>query len=1849
MATNVSDNVKSANEDPVNADKDLQDTEINDHDNQLTEGNKSEAASTVSKKISTLKNNKKAAKSRLTRTKKTLHDMLQNRPEDAPLPSKSSLRILSTKLSSEMNIISKIICSLREIYATSEEDEDNVTVVESLDKELDDIGALVDSLTSSIKEHIEQRLAQGENESVSHSHKSNKSGGKSVQSKMSSLGKSEASQLPAIVEQKQLEAKEAEERLLQMEQEQKEKEKELQNVAGELQLTKQRTEEARKVAKLNKSRAEQAERLLVENDADTVKDFLADHDLENKLPSKEASGRPIGARTLAPIKLKGVDIPKFSGEDKADYEPWKAAFMSMVDIQNISVGEKMLRLQGSLSGKALTMIKDLGYSEAAYERAKFKLEKKYGGEKRLQIKHLTTLRNWPKVRSRHLKDVEEFQALLERILITVKDCGSLQDQSLNLSAKEKLSEEDIQAYKFWLLDHSREDCFESQVEWVELKAEVMEEAREETDRGQKPDKHGDSHHERKRFRGFNTRNPTKGCVVNTCKEDHPPWVCEAFKKLSVKNRKELITKAGRCYRCLAAGHLSKSCQRARRCGVEGCQSSNHSPYLHESSPSDQVDRSNQTTPPRAPPFVPRQNSLNSPTDDFSAQQRTHKTSNVDSVSLMVLPALISNGRKSLKVNVMLDPCSTSSYITEAAANELELNGQPLNLTIAGTGGTEVQKQSRRVELSVVNLNGRFTAPLQAYVLDDVANDTPAIHWSKLKERWPHLRDVPFENVSRRRRIDAMIGSDHPIFHMVLNEIPGAEPNDPIGRLTNLGWVCFGPTLVENFRRDSHSYFSRTYRSRVADQRQPPDDAIRKFWELDAIGIKEETRPAMTAEENAAVKKVSETLKFLNGRYEIGIPWKDEEPNFVNNYEAAFARLESQEKSLRKKGPEVMQAYNHIFEEYERKGYIQEVRKSDVKEQWFLPHFPVLRPEKETTKVRTVFDAAMEHEGKSLNSAIRPGPKLQREIVDVLIRFRKAPVALTADIAEMFLQVSLREQDRPYHRFLWRNYDSTRQPKVYEFRRLLFGNTASPFCAQYVLHTHAQTHAAEFPAAAEAVDDSMYVDDLLDSCETVQDAITLQSELSDLLASGGFRLRKWASNNLEVLCHIPEEDRLPSLEINEQETPSTKTLGVSWNAKADIFTFLVKRRDPNEVPTKRNVISTIAALYDPLQFLSPFVMRAKVLLQEIWTAGITWDDVLPDELRRKWEQWLSELSQLSNVAVPRCLRRANPNQTQLHLFSDASNAAYAAVAYLVCQYRDYTISSCLIASKCRVAPVKAITIPRLELMGAILSARLSQTILHVLTVDRVLFWTDSENVWHWVRNQSREFKPFVANRIGEIQRLSDPDQWHHVPGALNPADLATRGLSAEQLALSEFWMEGPKFLKDGEPAWPTPKDQKLPVPESFERRATTQSHLTQDHDFPSIDLCRFSSLEHLLRVTGWIRRFITNCKTLELTDRNYSKTLSMAEISEAERLWIRKVQAEAFPKGVREGSLARLSPMKGSDGVLRIDGRLQYADELPYSTRCPVLLPKDHHFTQLIVLHAHRTLGHGSGTEHTLTQLRTKFWIPQGRRVVRNVVERCPECRRRFSTKPAGQMMAPLPRSRLSSMRAFEKVGVDYAGPFKTKQGRGTIRAKRYLCLFTCLTTRAVHLEMSYSLDTDSFINAFYRMTSRRGTPRYVISDNGTNFVGAERELRELVESLNKEKIIQQTTKFHPVEWEFNPPIAPHFGGVFEALVKSAKKAIRAILGDADVWDEELHTAICGAERLMNSRPITYVSSDHNDLSPLTPNHFLAGQLGGQFAPEALDETVYNPKKRWHRVQQLLKMFWKRWRREFLPRINLRNK
>ena len=341
-----------------------------------------------------------------------------------------------------------------------------------------------------------------------------------------------------------------------------------------------------------------------------------------------------------------------------------------------------------------------------------------------------------------------------------------------------------------------------------------------------------------------------------------------------------------------------------------------------------------------------------------------------------------------------------------------------------------------------------------------------------------------------------------------------------------------------------------------------------------------------------------------------------------------------------------------------------------------------------------------------------------------------------------------------------------------------------------------------------------------------------------------------------------------------------------------------------------------------------------------------------------------------------------------------------------------------------------------------------------------------------------------------------------------------------------------------------------------------------------------------------------------------------------------------PKG--SSKLLTLKPLMDDDGLLRCGGRLQSADLIPWEAKHPIILPR-HWITTLIVKSYHEQCHHG-GTNLVLSKLSSKYWILAGREVIRDWEKKCAYCQRQKAL-PAKQVMEPLPGYRVGmSLRAFSRCSVDFAGPFLTKQGRGKVRLKRYLCLFTCLETRAVHLEMAYDLSTDSFLNAFYRMSSRRGLPEMMLSDNGTNFVGGRNELSELLKLVDIDKV-QDSTANRGVKWLFNPPYAPHFSGVHEIMVKAAKRAINHILKNVDINDEELVSVIVGAEDLLNSRPLTYQSANAADILPLTPNHFLYGQAGGTFAPETVDTTTFSPRQRWRRVQELVRHIWQRWMTE----------
>ena len=655
-------------------------------------------------------------------------------------------------------------------------------------------------------------------------------------------------------------------------------------------------------------------------------------------------------------------------------------------------------------------------------------------------------------------------------------------------------------------------------------------------------------------------------------------------------------------------------------------------------------------------------------------------------------------------------------------------------------------------------------------------------------------------------------------------------------------------------------------------------------------------------------------------------------------------------------------------------------------------------------MKIVFDASARYEGHSLNDLIHQGPKLQRELIDVLLRFRRQPVALVCDIAEMYLRIGIAHEDKPFHRFLWRGIDQDRQPDTYQFDRVVFGVNSSPFQAQFVLQHHAKKFKDTFPLAAETVLRSTYMDDSMDSVVNEDQGIELHKQLSQLLRQAGIHARKWLSNSTRVLRDISLQDRKAEVDLDADYLPSTKTLGVWWLSDQDVFTFRENAPSSDVKYTKRNFLKQIATLFDPIGFLAPFTIRAKMLLQQMWMAGLDWDEELTELLTNAARAWFSELRELTLLQIPQCLLVGGKqiDNVSLHTLVDASEDAFGAVAYVRYSYQDGTISTNIVAAKTRVAPIIATSIPRLELMGAVIGVRLSTRIASVLALhmSQAVFWSDSQNVLWWIHGHSRDFKPFVANLVGEIQTSTDPQQWRYIPTSLNPADILSRGMTAADLAKCDRWWKGPEFLRKPEEAWPTKviKDNHTGYDEM--KRCTRSTLFTRTEN-SSESVCMvvtgnednfplkprdYSSFLRLKRVLAWINRFVDNGRKQK--ENRTSGELLSEELKRAEVQIIHHTQVIEFTDEWKalscrktlpsSSKLLGFQPKLDEDRLIRSDGRLKHAEFLPYDMRYPIILPRRNWVTKLIVKEFHERGNHATGTNQTLAALSARYWLLAGR-------------------------------------------------------------------------------------------------------------------------------------------------------------------------------------------------------------------------------------------------------------------------------
>lgn len=1592
--------------------------------------------------------------------------------------------------------------------------------------------------------------------------------------------------------------------------------------------TKMRTEDLKKAVQESETIDDQYEEMMRVYRLKTV--F---HDPEGEVTIKTVSETTTKVDSDMYKQLKRVSIPMFSGKKK-DYEFWKSAFTACVDKTASSDEYKFLQLRQYLSGEALKCVEGLGHTAAAYNAAKERLERKFGGVRRKVNRFIEEIENFPVMKCENPKQIERFADLLDITIINMKenDAEDLSSNFMYQQLMKKLPESMIVRYQRWLHHNDEKESVETLKEWVLRESEFSNIAHEA--------KYGLDNNDQQEMRkkrshthfAANSGKRNKNCGV--CNNEHETYQCEVLKSLDIPSRWAKAKEKNLCFRCLRNNHRGSECKRYKKCNINGCVKT-HNRLLH----SPDVEKT-QNLNVNAPEF--KSSSQNTEEQAFTSRPMNCK------IALRTVPVIISNGKQKMKINALLDDGSSKSYLNEHVAYELGLDGEKETVNVNLLNGRTECFDTKVVEFCIESEDRQLKVNIEANTTKNVTGSLKAIDWNEHSGKWTHLSGIPFTNISKKSRVDLLIGIDFSDLHRSLKEVKGA-PGEPIARLTPLGWTCVGPLEC---KQEETNMFSNFFISDHEDLNR----MLKGFWEIDSYGTKmnDTSSSPMSLNDKAVLKNTEESMIYKDGHYEVKVPWK-QKPILPNNYELALKRLESTKKKL-KKDPYIEKLYKETIDNYVEKGYLRKVPEEEkTLTKWYLPHFPVIRLDRETTKVRIVFDASAKCKGVSLNDYIETGPKLQNDLFDVLLRFRKYQVAVACDISEMYLQVGISEPDRKYHRILWDDDE-------FEFTRLVFGINASPFLAQLVAQTNAKRFSEKYPNAAETVIKSTYMDDSLDSVPTEERGVDLYNQLSNLWLKAGMHARKWISNSVKVLENIPEEDRAMQINLETGYLPKTKALGVSWKAETDMFTFSLNKVSLQAKVTKRNLLKAVASMFDPLGFISPYVVTGKMFLQKLWLHSYDWDDEINPEVERKVLDWFSDMSELDNITVPRCLLFNRNELSVLHTFVDASEDAYSAVLYVRHENSENKKTTVMfVCSKTRVAPLAATSVPRLELMAAVLGLRIALTVGSTLELGQgqMIFWSDSVNVLYWISGQSRRYKPFVANRIAEIHENSIPSNWRHVPGSQNPADIASRGLSAEKLLEATLWWQGPDFLYLESDKWPEniidPENIENKEQETRKKFIQTETYITDDSQIDDkLAPGRFSSWIRLIRIFAWVNRFINNCRS---KTRTSDKALSADELTSAENRYIRCSQRESFPVEYKalssekplsaNSKLLSLNVKLDSDGIMRCDTRLKYAKYLPYNTRFPILLPRKHGVTRLIVKYYHE-LGEHSGTNQTLAALSTKFWLISGREEIREYEKVCTGCKR-LKAQTSHQIMAPLPMTRTEkSMRAFAYCSVDFGGPFLTKQGRGKARQKRYLCLFTCHSSRAVHLEMALNMDTDSFLNAFYRMTCRRGTPKEIFSDNGTNFVGAYHELKELYEQINKEKIIS-TTAHKGIKWHFQPPSASHFGGVHEIMIKCAKRAVYSILKGADVTDEELQTAFIGAESLINSRPLSYQSSNPSDNTVLTPNHFLCGQLGGEFAPESVDTTVFDIRKRWRLVQEIVSHIWKRWLRELVPAIAGRKK
>ena len=1045
-------------------------------------------------------------------------------------------------------------------------------------------------------------------------------------------------------------------------------------------------------------------------------------------------------------------------------------------------------------------------------------------------------------------------------------------------------------------------------------------------------------------------------------------------------------------------------------------------------------------------------------------------------------------------------------------------------------------------------------------------------------------------------------------------------------------------------------------------------------------------------------KEEQELKLIQGNLEYdgvkqcwvtSYPWLVDPGTLPNNYSSALATLKSTERTL-SKDERWAETYQKQMEDMVERGVARKLSQKELQEwsgpKFYISHLAVVNTRSHSTPVRIVFNSSQVCQGMSLNSCLAKGPDCyMNNLIGILLRWREEQVALVGDIRKMFHSIHLKPLEQHCHRFLWRDLETDQEPDVYVMTRVNMGDTPAPAISTEAMYKTADMFETDSPKAANLLKRSSYVDDLIDSQPSTAEALTIARETEDMLAKGGFAVKCWQftgessprtgevlSENVDTLV-APDGAVCTHPNMLKGTDSSLRVLGLGWNPVEDTVVFEVtlnfskkkkgthigpclKEADlPQGLPlvlTRRIVLSQVMMIFDPLGFVCPYTLLGKIHLRETWSLKLGWDDPLPIHLRSKWVHFFCSLFQLEQLRLGRCLRPPDSvGRPWLIIFSDGSDLAYGFAAYIRWRLNSGDYWCRLIMAKCRIAPVNKLSTPQMELNAAVLSKRGRKVIEKEMRLEFEEVWqiVDSETVLSMINKTSTRFKVYEGVRIGEIQAATNGDMscWAWMSGYHNPADWLTRGRTPEELNQDSHWWNGPPILYKPVEEWGLKsglqKEEALPGEKKMCSTAVART------DPPLIVYERFRNINRVIWVVARLKNIARN-KTFSAGN---AMQVTAQHLKDAEDFVVKNIQKtmecelkKSSSKKGHGGRYAKLKPVQYASGIWVVGERLTRYNAMTPDSSLQRLLPSKHPATRLFMERAHQAGGH-RGRDATLARFRMRYWTPQGSKLARLVKMDCQLCKLR-DAKFLEQPMGLLPEVRLKPAPAFNHVMLDLFGPYTV---RGEVQkrtsGKAYGVLFTDLAMRAVHIEAVFGYDTSNFLMALSRFASLRGWPEKIYSDPGSQLVGAERELKEAWQRIDRESL-QRDSAQNGLTWVFGPADSPWHQGAVESLIKAAKRAIHFSVSNQRLSVPEFLTVCCEVSNLLNERPIGVKPSVDSTINVLTPNSLL---LGRATASNPLGWQPYDASivTRYHLVQSVVEDFWKRWTELYAPALVVQRK